>query len=311
VAVIQRLLAIIARAGGKIKGVFGIWEDVAKDALRVVGAVGELSRVGQAAWDGGVRDGVIGAEGLGGHGGEGTPRVELAVAPVDVAGADGPAAEAGVEAVDVWGCGEEGYGGVGELGLAHLEGGGEGVVFGGDLVGAKVCGLEIAEFGAGLPGPGDVVGILDQAVTSPTGAVRTGAVRGPAVGRPLGAFLLGPAVAAGGLVGIGIGADVVAKAADSGGVSAGVTLKSVVLEIPGDIGGERACQTVIGAVAVALAQERLLERCNVPASLGGIVADMVWATVEDLVDVVDCGVDILGAVAKAVGNHAAINLVVV
>jgi len=136
VAVIQRLLAIIARAGGKIKGVFGIWEDVAKDALRVVGAVGELSRVGQAAWDGGVRDGVIGAEGLGGHGGEGMPRVELAVAPVDVAGADGPAAEAGVEAVDVWGCGEEGYGGVGELGLAHLEGGGEGVVFGGDLVGA-------------------------------------------------------------------------------------------------------------------------------------------------------------------------------
>lgn len=308
-AVIQRLLAIIAKAGGLIKGVFGIWEDVAKDALRVVGAVGELSRVGQAAWDGGVRDGVIGAEGLGGHGGEGTPRVELAVAPVDVAGADGPAAEAGVEAVDVWGCGEEGYGGVGELGLAHLGGGGEGVVFGGDLVGAKVCGLEIAEFGAGLPGPGNDVGILEQAVTSPTGAVRTGAVRGPAVGRPLGAFLLGPAVAAGGLVGFGIGADVVAKAADSGGVSA---LKSVVLEIPGDIGAERACyQTEISAVAVALAQERLLERCNVPASLGGIVADMVWATVEDLVDVVDCGVDILGAVAKAVGNHAAIKLVVV
>lgn len=72
-----------------------------------------------------------------------------------------------------------------------------------------------AELGAGLPLPCGFVGILVQLVASTTAAIRTSAVRGPAVDRPFGAFLFCPAVGARGFVVLRVCANEIAQAADA------------------------------------------------------------------------------------------------
>lgn len=83
-------------------------------------------------------------KGLCGQRGERAPRVEFTTRPVKLARADVPAAEDGVGGVGAWPVGEEGLWRCGELTVADVGLVLEGVVFGDELVGAEVCGLEVA-----------------------------------------------------------------------------------------------------------------------------------------------------------------------
>ena len=112
-----------------------ILQHIPKDLILIL-LLSALGRLGESLR--------LGSPGLGRQRRERAPGVEFTAGPVQLRGADVPAAEDGVGAVGLRPFGEEGGFGGGELAVADVALVGEGVVLGDELVGAEVGGLEVA-----------------------------------------------------------------------------------------------------------------------------------------------------------------------
>lgn len=106
----------------------------------------------------------LGSEGLSAERAECAPGVKFTAGPVHVAGADVPASEDLVGAVCVGPLGQQAARRTGELAMADVGLVLEGVVLRDNLVGAEVCGLEVAPLGAVLPSPAYRTGIREALV---------------------------------------------------------------------------------------------------------------------------------------------------
>ena len=249
----------------------------------------------------------LGREGLAAKRAQCAPGVELTTGPVDVAWADVPATEDLVGAVGVGPLGEQAAGRVGELAVADILLVFEGVKFGHDLVGTEVGGLEVTPLSAVLPGPanGGRVGeaLVEVAGTSHVLLARALSLevavdegskclpRCPAVNDGLCALGLRPALSGSGLVCLRVGLDVIAEVAEG----ARTSIYTVGLPKVEDC-GEGISESSVRVRSRALAEELLLElgRCR-PVSVEGVV------------DVLDGGLDVLGAVAETVPVHATVD----
>jgi hypothetical protein len=249
----------------------------------------------------------LGREGLAAKRAQCAPGVELTTGPVDVAWADVPATEDLVGAVRVGPLGEQAAGRVGELAVADILLVIEGVKLGHNLVGTEVGGLKVAPLSAVLPGPanGRRVGealvkiagtshVLLARALSLEVAVDEGSKclpRCPAVDDGLCALGLRPALSGGGLVRLRVGLDVIAE------VAKGARTSIYTIGLP----KVENCSKGISESSVrvrsrALAEELLLElgRCRA-------------VSVEGVVNVLDRGLDVLGAVAETVPVHATVD----
>lgn len=249
----------------------------------------------------------LGCERFRAEGRQSAPRIELASRPVHVARANVPAAENAVGAVCVGPLRQKRARCVGKLAVTDVVLVLERVVLGNDLVGTEVSRLEVAPLRAVLPCPADgsrvAEALVEIAVTGDVLLSRACSLQiavdkrreslpsGPPVDYGFSPLGLCPTLSRSGCVGFGVGFNVVTECAKASRTSIyAIRLPEV------EYSGQCVSKGGVRVGGRAFAKELLLE-----------LGSCRTVGVKGMINVLDGGLDVFGAVAKAVLVHAAVD----